>query len=150
MAIDQSAVIAKMRELVATVTGINAAYSAADNNDDRLPFALNNTPAALVLPGATLAYTLMDGQHRHTYEVRVQVLEAGGDGGIRDATLAVMPDRVLAVFAANVGLGGVCNSCVFRRSGGLQGFEYGGVDYTGYELTYEVSEQGSISTAYGS
>lgn len=147
---DQAAVIAKVRDLMATVTGIAAAYSAADTDDTRMPAGLNQLPAALVLPGPTLAYVVRDGQHRHTYEVLVQVLEAGSDLGVAAATLGVMPDRVLGVMLTNHALGGLCNSFVFTRSGGLQGFEYGGTTYAGYELVFEVSEQGSASPGYGS
>lgn len=150
MSIDQAAVVAKVRDLCATVNGINAAYSAADNDDTRIPAGLAATPAALVFPGPTVAYTLVQGQHRHTYEVTVQVLESGGDAGIRDAVVSVFPDRVLEVVLANVALGGLCNSFVFKRSGGLQVFDYGGYDYTGYELVFEVSEQASATPAYGS
>lgn len=150
MSLDQAAVVAKVRDLMATVSGISAAYSAADSDDTRVPLGINATPAALVFPGPTIAYTLVSGQHRHTYEVSVQVLENGADAGIRDAVISVFPDRVLGVVLANVALGGLCNSFVFKRSGGLQVFEYGGYDYTGYELTFEVSEQASASPAYGS
>lgn len=150
MSLNQAAVVAKIRDLAATVSGINAAYSAADSDDTRIPAGVSATPSALVFPGPTIAYVLTNGQHRHTYEVHLQVLENGGDAGVRDAVVSVFPDRVLEVILANVALGGLCNSCVFRRSGGLQVFEYGGFDYTGYELVFEVSEQASATPAYGS
>lgn len=150
MSISQAAVVAKIRDLCGTVDGIAAAYSAADSDDTRIPAGINATPAALVFPGPTVGYTLMHGQHRHTYEVSVQILENGGDAGIRDAVVSVFPDRVLEKLLANVALGGLCNSCVFKRSTGLQGFEYGGYDYTGYELVFEVSEEASAAPAFGS
>lgn len=150
MALDQAAVVAKVRDLVATVTGIAAAYSAADTDDTRLPASLNALPAALVRPGNTLAYLLTNGQHRHTYEVTVEVLEQSSDPGIEAANVSVMPDRVLEVLLLNVGLGGLCNSIVFKRSQGLRGEEFGGYEFSGYELTFEVSEQASASPAYGS
>lgn len=152
MALSQAAVVAKIRDLAATVSGITAAYSAADSDDTRLPAAVTQLDGsvALVMPGVTIAYTLTNGQHRHTYEVRVQVIEAGADEGILAQRLSVMPDRMLEVMLQNVALGGLCNSMAFRRHQGLQSFDFGGVPYTGYELIFEVSEQASATPAYGS
>ncbi len=147
--VNQAAVVAKIRDLVATTEGIVAAFSSADSDDERLAAGITATPAALVIPGPTLAYTLTYGQQRHTYEVNVQILEAGGDIGVSAAKVAVMPDRVLAVLLKNVGLGGLCNSCVFRGSSGLQGFDYGGMHFSGYELAFEVSEQGEATPEIG-
>lgn len=150
MAIDQGAVLRKMRALANTVNGIDAAYSSADADDNRIPEALGGGVYALILPGSTVAYVLTSGQHRHTYDVRVQVLTGGGDPGIAAYRGTVMPDRLLEVMLLNVALGGLCNSLVFKSSQGLQAFEYGGYPYSGYELVFEVSEQASATPAVGS
>lgn len=152
MALDQSAVIQTVRDLVATVSGVANAYSSADSDDTRLPAALSlaSGAAAIVLPGATLEYVLQPGKHRHTYEVRIQILSSGGDEGVVSADLAPMPDRVLEVMALNVKLGSLVTYIHFTRSEGLKGFEYGGYDnYSGYELVYTASEEASASPAAG-
>lgn len=152
MALRQAAVVGKIRDLLATVTGIDAAFSAADADDTRLPQAMNmsSSTVALVVPGATLVYILSNGAHRHTYEVKVQVMQSGAEPGTRASVVSVMPDRVLEKIVSNVALGGLCNSCVFRGSSGLVGIEYGGETFTGYEITLEVSEQAAATPAFGS
>ena len=150
MALDQAAVIKRFRVLASEVSGVEAAYSAADQDEWRLPVSLPDLPAVLVLPGPTMAYILMSGAHRHTYEVIVQVMDGRAEPGENAGVISVMPDRFLEAFALNVGLGGLCNSCVFKRSEGLKGFDYGGVVTTGFELVFEVSEQASAAPAIGS
>lgn len=153
MALNQQAVIAKVRDVVATVAGIAAAYSAGDSDDTRLPegITLADGAAALVLPGATVEYILQPGKHRHTYEVVVQVLTGGADTGMVAANMAPMPDRVLEAMLLNVKLGGLVTFITFRRSEGLREFEYGGVEgYSGYELTFLTSEEASAAPAVGS
>lgn len=153
MSLDQQAVIAKVRDLVATVTGINAAYSASDDDDTRIPagISLADGAAALVMAGATTEYILQPGKHRHTYEVVVQVLTNGGDAGIAAANMAPLPDRVLEAMLLNVKLGGLVTFIRFLRSQGLRGFEFGGVDnYSGYELVFLTSEEASAAPAIGS
>ncbi len=150
MALDQAAVIKRFRVLAASVTGVVAAYSAADVDEYRLPEALADLPAVLVMPGPTIAYILVSGAHRHTYEVLVQVMDGRAEPGENAGVVSVMPDRFLEKFLLNVGLGGLCNSCVFKRSEGLKGIAYGGVIHSGYELVFECSEQASAAPAIGS
>ena len=150
MALDQAAVIKRFRVLASEVEGVEGAYSAADQDDWRLPSALADLPAVLVLPGPTIAYILVSGAHRHTYEVLVQVMDGRAEPGENAGVVSVMPDRFLEKFLLNVGLGGLCNSCVFKRSEGLKGFDYGGVIHSGYELVFEVSEQAVAAPAIGS
>lgn len=153
MSLDQAAVIRKVRQLVGTVEGIAAAYSAADSGDARLPagITLAEGAAALVVPGATLEYVLQPGKHRHTYEVQVQVLTNGGDVGVNTAQMAPMPDRVLEVMALNTRLGNLVTFIKFSRSQGLREFEYAGADnYSGYELVFIASEEASAQPEVGS
>lgn len=146
---DQAAVIRRFRALAGELNGVEAAYSAADADEWRLPAALDTLPAVLVMPGPTLDYILVSGQHRHTYEVLVQVFDGRAEPGENAAVVAPMPDRLLEKFVANVALGGLCNSCVFLRSEGLRTLTYGGVDHSGYELRFRVSEQAAATPAYG-
>ena len=150
MALDQAAVIKRFRVLAAAVTGVVAAYSAADVDEWRLPVSVPDLPAVLVLPGPTIDYILTAGQHRHTYEVLVQVFDGRAEPGENAAVVSVMPDRFLEAFALNVTLGNRANSCVFKRSEGLKGIDYGGVVHAGYELVFEVSEQANATPAIGS
>jgi hypothetical protein len=139
-----------MRTLVAGVSGIVATYSAADQGDQKLPMALNALPAALLMPGQTVEYILSPGQQRHTYDVKVQVMTGGPEPGQSAYVTSPMPDAIIGVLVNNVLLGGICNGAVFKSSSGLQGFEYGGLEYTGFEVVIEVSEQGNASPAVGS
>lgn len=150
MALDQAAVVRKVRSLASTVPGIGAAYSAADSDDNRLPPGLSAlTTSALVLPGNTIRYILQPGQHEHTYEVVVQVLTAGGDPGVAAAEVAPMPDRVLEVMLQHVKLDDLVTVFKFERSQGLRGFEYGGIEFTGYELVFLVTEHAAATPAGG-
>lgn len=150
MAIDQAAALNKIRDLIAGVEGLRVVYSAASADaGTRIPMALNVLPCAMVIPGETQQYILSAGQHRHTYEVMVQVFAAGADSGLASSVAAPMPDRIIGVLMENVALGGLVNSCLFERSGGLRELEYGGGVYRGYEIWLRVSEQASAAPAYG-
>lgn len=145
----QVAVLERMRTLIASVDGIRAAYSAGSAAEKRMPPALKMLPCAIVYPGATREYILSDGQKRHTYEAVVQVFAQGGDPGAAAFDATPMPDAIIEVFEGNVALGGLCNSCLFLRTEGLQVLQYGGTDYVGYQLYFEVSEQAAASPAIG-
>ena len=150
MALSQSTVLAQIRDLVATVTGMVRVYAAGETDENAIPASIQEWPAALVIPGPTLEYILSPVQHRHTYEVTVQVLEAGGDIGERVTDVLPFVDRIIELFAGNVTLGNRANYCIFKRSSGLSGLEYGNIEYTGYEITLEVSEQATATAATGS
>ena len=151
MALSMSTTIAQIRDLVAEVTGLLAVYAPSETDGNRIPLALNTLPCALVIPGPMLAYILSPGQHRHTYEVKVQVFEApGGDTGEAANTILPMIDAFIEKFAVNVILGTRANSCIFVRHGGYVGLEYGGMTYLGIEMILEVSEQASATPAPGS
>lgn len=153
MALNQAAVVAKIRDLLATVTGVTAAHSAADTGEEQLPMGLAASGVGvMVWPGGTApgGYILTNGGHRHTYEVIVQVLQAGPEPGARAAAVSVMPDRIIEKLVGNVALGGVCNSCRFLGCSRLQVFDFGGTEFTGYEITLEVSEQAAASPQFGS
>lgn len=151
MALSISTVIAQIRDLVATVTSMERVYSPSETDENAVPAAFNELPCALVLPGPTVGeYILQTGGQRHTYEVKVQVFEAGGDIGSRVNNVLPFVDRIISKFEANVTLGNRANSCVFRRHSGIVGLEYGGVTYSGYEITLEVSEYAPATPAVGS
>src|SRR3990172_8938814 len=135
MAFSQSTVMAQIRDLVATVTGMERVYAAGETDTNAIPAAFPELPCAMVIPGATVQYILMMGQHRHTYDVKIQVFEGGGDIGSRGNTVLPFVDLIIEKFAVNVTLGNRANSCLFKSNGGLVGLEYGGITYTGYEIT---------------
>lgn len=150
MALSQATVLAQIRDLVAAVTGMVRVYAAGETDENAIPAALNELPCAMVIPGPTVQYILMMGQHRHTYDVKIQVFEGGGDIGSRVNTVLPFVDAIIEKFAVNVTLGNRANSCLFKANGGLVGLEYGVVTYTGYEITLEVSEQATAAPATGS
>ena len=151
MALSMTAVIAQVRDLIAEVTGMKRVFAASETDENRIPGALNEFPCAIVLPGPSAGdYILSAGQQRHTYEVKVQVFEAGADMGSRAAAVLPFVDLIIAKFEVNVTLGSRANHCIFRRQSGMVGLEYAGVTYTGYEITLEVSEQAVAAPAIGS
>src|SRR3990167_3792956 len=111
MALSTSTVIAQIRDLVATVSGINRVYAASETDENAIPPALNELPCAMVFYDTLIAYLLSAGQHRHTYQVRVDIFVSGGDIGARVVAALPMVDRTLELFALNVTLGNRCNSC---------------------------------------
>lgn len=149
---DQAAAIRRIRTILAAVSGIAVAYSTADNDDDRIPpgFTLSEGAAAMVFKGATLERVAINGWQRHTYEVRVQVLVAGGDSGIAAAEAAALVDPVQTALLANVGsASGLWNSMVMTREAQAETFEFGGYEYEGFELFLRVSEAGAATIAVG-
>ena len=151
MALSTSTVIAQIRDLVATVSGINRVYAVSETDENAIPPALNELPCAMVFYDTLIAYLLSAGQHRHTYQVRVDIFVSGGDIGARVVAALPMVDRTLELFALNVTLGNRCNSCRVM-SAVFTGFEYppGGPTYTGYRIIVEISEQASAAPATGS
>jgi len=151
MALSISTTLAQIRDLVDQVTGMERVYAPSETDANAIPPALNELPCAMVLPGPTTGsgYILVSGNHRHTYEVKIQVFEGGGDIGSRAASVLPFVDLILEKFVANVTLGNRVNSCVVKGHGGLVGLEYGGIVYTGYEITLEISEQASATVATG-
>ena len=150
MALSQSTVLAQIRDLVAGVTGMVRVYAAGETDANAIPASIQEWPAALILPGPTTEYILMGGGQRHSYDVKVQVLQAGGDIGSRVTDVLPFVDRIISKFESNVTLGNRANSCLFAGSSGLQGMEYNGKEYTGYEITLRVSEQATATPATGS
>lgn len=153
MALSQTTVIERLRVLAATVTGIQAAYAPtveAPESGGIPPSASFTFPCAIMLPGRTIEYLLSNGRHRHTYEVRILVIAGAGMVPETAYVAAPMPDRFLELMVGNVTAGGRANSVVFREGTGMAGIEWGGIDYTGYELTLEVSETADATPATGS
>lgn len=151
MALSQSTTIAQVRDLVAEITAIKRIYAPSENDDNRLPAALNEFPAVLVLPGPTLEYVLSAGQHRHTYEVKVSVFcNQGGDLGESAYQALPLVDAIIEKFTGNVTLGGRVNSNLFGKSSGFAALEYNGLEYIGWEITLRVSEQAAATPAVGS
>lgn len=154
MSLSQVAVIGRVRELI--VPDFEAAggraYGAGDGGQDAIPPALHEFPAALVVPGETREYIgPQQGGQRHTYAVKILVLQGGVGGDVGEAASAALPlvDTLIARFERNVTLGNRANSAIFERSSGFVTLTYAEIDYLGYEVTLRVSEQATAQPAIG-
>src|SRR3989304_7120770 len=83
MPLSTSTVIAQIRDLVVTVSGINRVYAVSETDENAIPPALKELPCAMVFYDTLIGYLLSAGQHRHTYQVRVDIFVSGGDIGAR-------------------------------------------------------------------
>lgn len=153
MALSQTTVIERLRVLAATVTGIQAAYAPtveAPESGGIPPSTSFTYPCVIILPGRTIEYLLVNGRHRHTYEVRVLVIAGAGLIPENAYVAAPMPDRFIELMPGNVTAGSRANYVLFKQCTGMAGIEWGGIDYTGFEITLEVSETASATLATGS
>lgn len=156
MALDMAGVVSAIRDEVAEVTGIAAVYAASEHGESGMVAAVNAFPAVLVFPGPTRFYRLTQPRVSHEYEVRLQVLQAGGDVASRAATVLPLCDAIATKFAANVLLGAASPApsstvvrCLFERQSGLIAIEFGDVQFVGYEITLLVEEQAAANAAGG-
>ncbi|MGI8423583.1 MAG: hypothetical protein ACR2NO_05650 [Chloroflexota bacterium] len=150
MSLQQTVVLGRVRALVQECTGMERVYGVSESDENAMPEAAVQFPCAFVLPGATTEYILSSGQHRHTYQVLVQILnQPGMSTGQAYAVLAPYVDRVIEKFAGNVTLGTRANICVFEGSSGMRLFESGDVSIPGIEITLRTSEQAAATPAIG-
>jgi hypothetical protein len=152
MALSQTAVIERIRELIAEMTGIKRVYGSDLAGTSGLPGGIAEYPSVLVFPGPTILYNQNPGgSHRHEYEVVAQVL-FGPVAATAEAAAGSTPvtDALITKFAANVQLGGHSVYAHFLRSEGLTSIAYGGMEYIGYELRLRVVESEAQAFAGGS
>lgn len=152
MTLSMATVVSHIRDLIAEITEFQRVYAASETGDNGIPMALRQFPCAVVFPGPDVGngYILSGGQHRHTYEVKVHIYEAGALTAERAAAVLPMVDLVIEKFSGNVTLGNRANSCIYRRQSGLAVLDsFGGGEYTGYEVVLEVSEQATATPAGG-
>lgn len=151
MALSMATTIAQIRDLVATVTGMNHVYAASEDDDNGLPDVLGEFPCALIFPGGdTEPYVINNGTHEHTYAVMIQVLQDGSEPGAKAKNVLPFVDRIIETFSVNVTLGGRATYCLFERQSGFVELEYGGETFLGYEVVLEVKEVATASPAVGS
>lgn len=152
MALDQEAVLEKLRLRMAELSGLVAAYSTSQSTPSAggVPAALQDYPCALVLPDRTKAYLVSNGRHRHTYNVRILLIVGGADYTENANVASPLLVRAIEKLTGNVTLGGSANSCVFESNTGLVTLEWGGLEYLGYEILVEVSESAAATVATGS
>lgn len=151
MTLSQTNVIAQVRDLIDEATGFARIYASSETEEHAIPPALNEYPSVIVIPGPTTDYKLTTGQQRHSYEVKVLVFcNEGGDLGQSAAQASPLVDAIIAKFEANVTLGARANYCLFSRSSGLVTLEYAGLEYLGWEIVLNTSEQAPASPAVGS
>ena len=156
MAFDMAAVVKAIGDVVAGETTVAAVYTAAEHGEGGMVGAVNAFPSVLVFPGPTRLYRLTQPRASHTYEVRLQVLQAGGDTASRAATVLPVCDALIAKFAVNVTLGAANPApsstvvkCLFERQSGLIDIEFGDIRFLGYEITLLVEEQTAVSAVTG-
>ncbi len=156
MAFDMAAVVRAIGDVVAAESTVAAVYTAAEHGEGGMAGAVNAFPAVLVFPGPTRLYRLTQPRASHTYEVRLQVLQAGGDTASRAATVLPVCDALIAKFAVNVTLGAANPApsstvvkCLFERQSGLIDIEFGDIRFLGYEITLLVEEQTAVSAVTG-
>lgn len=151
MALSMATAIAQVAALVRQVTGMERVYSEADSDENAIPSALSEFPCALVYSGPdTAPYILSTGQHRHSYEVWIDLFQGGGDVGERVSSILPFTDLLIEKFVGNVALGGRVNSCLYRGQDGLAAMEWSGASYTGRRIKLEISEQATATPAFGS
>lgn len=136
-----------MRDLMASVTGLEAVYSFAHDDEYRVPEGFSDFPMAIVIPGSTRSVKLGQGQHRHSYEMRVQILTGEADFGERMARVFAFEDLIINHFTNKIALGGTVNSCLFESTSGAASFDWGDESFPGIELTFSVSEDVPASPA---
>ena len=156
MAFDMAAVVRAIGDVVAAESTVAAVYTAAEHGEGGMAGAVNAFPAVLVFPGPTRLYRLTQPRASHTYEVRLQVLQAGGDTASRAATVLPVCDALIAKFAVNVTLGAASPApsstvvkCLFERQSGLIDIEFGDIRFLGYEITLLIEEQTAVSAVTG-
>lgn len=152
MTLSQTAVIERVRELLAEIAGIKRVYGSDVSGLNGLPGGIAEYPSILVFPGPTIIYQQNPGgSHRHEYEVVVQVLY-GPAAAVAESAAGSTPfiDALINKFAANVQLGGHAVYAHFLRNEGLTGIAYGGTEYIGYELRLRAVESGAQTFAGGS
>ncbi len=152
MALSTITALAQIRDLIAEITGIQRVYSPSETDANAIPPSLTEFPCVIVNKGPDQEYILTVGQHRHTYLVTIQIFESGPDLGARSASVLPYLDALLEKFVGNVTLGGRVNHCIrlSNGDGGLVGLDYGGTLYTGYQITFQISEQAAATPAAGS
>ncbi len=152
MAFSMKSTVAAIRAAISEVTAIQAVYSAAENDEHKVPDAINEFPSVVVIPGPEAGpYIMGQGGHRRTYDVRVLVFcRAGSDTGESIYQGIDIVDLVIAKFADNVTLGGLVNVCKFERQSGYVVLEWGGQEVEGIEITLRVSEQAVVHPQTGS
>ena len=149
MALSQSTVVGQVRDLIATLTGLERVYAQSENDANRIPDGILECPCVIVLAGPTKEYLLTQPRHAHAYEVRTLWFEDGPDSGERALSLLPMTDRLIEMLTDNVTFGGVVTYCMFRRSSGLAVLNWNDAEYDGMEITLEVRETASTTAAVG-
>lgn len=151
MPLSLTTVIARMRELVAQVEGLEAVYAPTGLDAQGVPDALHEFPCAVLRLGRTVEYNTAAGgaAHEHVYEVIVDLFSAAAASEDRAYVTLPMIDRILELMTGNVGLGGRVRWCLFKGQSGDGTLVYGGQEYLGYELTFEVSESASVTFELG-
>ena len=148
MALDEAAVLNRIRAEAALIDGVVEAYSAAANDAHGLPEAINDDVVAIVFPGDTVDYIPSAAAHRHTYNVVVQLLCAGGSAAERASKAVPFRVRFLEAFAGARATNQY-NSAVFVPPVKFIEGSYAGAQYAGWELTLRVSEHALATSAHG-
>lgn len=152
MSLNATTVITRIRELVEDVDGVKRAYSDHEEGNNGLPGGTFETPCAIVLAGPTVSYEQRPtAWERHEYDIRILVLASEGEISQRGLATGPIVDQIVTAFDANVTLGGRVQWIRFDRQSGYTTFEYGGGNYSGYEIVVRVCQKNTMSNlAFGS
>lgn len=157
MPLSTTTVIRRIRELVATVEGVEACYAPTEQAREGIPEVLTQFPCAIIYLGPTVEYGSANGggggayggAHEHVYNVTVWIMCAAAGTTERAAQGLPILDKVLAVMAGNIGLGERVRWCLFKVQSGYGTLPYGGQEYLGFELTFEISEAAEVTVERG-
>ena len=155
MPLSTTAVVRRVRELLASVDGVRAAYGPTEQAREGIPEALSDFPCAVVWLGATKEYGSANGgggsngggysgAHEHVYDVSVWIICAAAGASERAAQGMPILDAVLTKMASNITLSGLVRWCLFQSQSGYGTLTYAGQEYLGYEMTFEVSEAAEV------
>jgi len=152
MAIDPRPAMREIRELIDSIDGFERVYCEASEDENALPDAMSQFPAAIVYMGNSSEYLLTAPRHRHTYQVEVWIFP--GESGARNAALGLgLLMDVFDLFAVNVTLGGTVTYCVLESTQPQEGpvSEFYGRDlsYTVRKVLLRVSEAANVTAAGG-
>lgn len=158
-----AAAITQLGEVLRGVTDADGrplrVFTAAETGANGIPEAINQFPAAIVFPGQTTGYRLVQQEEGHEYEVHVQLLESAGFLAERTASALPLLELVLDAMSDAIGLVNgegqrLVTMITFQRQSGLVELVYSrGPDfemhYAGYDCTFKVVSRRSITPSLG-
>lgn len=151
------AILRRIRAVCGAIPGVAAAYSEADSIPEyRLPTQLTfagNGPVIVVEIDQEMPAVNYWPHNRmidwaYTVNVNVYCYPVGiGDDGLPD--VFEWPGRVVQAMADEITLGGLATSCFNTGALGPGDLTYAGVEFRGWQVSFEVRESISNTSAVG-